>query len=215
MADTLTHGETMNRLIHVAVRRDLDRFSAAVETFTPGDAGRAEALGEAFAHFDQMLTSHHEGEEKNLWPVIGDPGAGHQHDVADLTDEHEEIVRGLGDSRDAFAALRTSAAADDAARAAAGLDRLRDAATTHFAHEESQMHELLGAADPEAVSAALRRMGRDAPLAEALWFVQWVSDSLDPAQRRAFGEVMPAPLRALSSLLAGRRYRRVTAAAFG
>ena len=28
-------------------------------------------------------------------------------------------------------------------------------------------------------------------------------------------EVMPAPLRGLSSLLVGRRYRRVTAAAFG
>lgn len=215
MADTLTHGETMNRLIHAAVRRDLDRFTTAVDALVPGDVGRARALGEAFEHFDQMLTSHHEGEEKNLWPVIGDPGAGHQGEVADLTDEHEQIVRGLADSRDAFAALQTSASAEDAGRAAAGLRLLRDAATTHFAHEESQMHDLLGAADPEAVSAALRRMGRDAPLSEALWFVQWVSDSLDPQQRAAFAEVMPAPLRALSALLAGRRYRRVTAAAFG
>lgn len=215
MADTLTHGETMNRLIHVAVRRDLDRLSAAVAALVPGDAARAGALGEAFDHFDTMLTSHHEGEEKNLWPVIGDPAAGHEGQVGDLTDEHEQIVRALADSRDAFASLRTSAAASDARLAADALGRLRDAATTHFAHEEAQMHDLLGAADPQAVQAALRRMGRDAPMSEALWFVQWVSDSLDPQQRAAFAEVMPAPLRGLSSLLAGRRYRRVTAAAFG
>jgi hypothetical protein len=215
MADTLTHGETMNRLIHVAVRRDLDRFSAAVAAFVPGDTARAQALGEAFEHFDTMLTSHHEGEEKNLWPVIGHPAAGHEGEVADLTDEHEHIVSGLEQSREAFAALRGSASTGDARRAADGLDLLRDAATTHFAHEEAQMHDLLGAADPDAVQAALRRMGRDAPMSEALWFVQWVSDSLDPQQRAAFAEVMPAPLRGLSSLLAGRRYRRVAAAAFG
>ena len=137
MADVITQGETMNRLIHRAVRRDLGRFEAALDALAPGDRTRAAALGEAFAHFDTMLTNHHEGEEHNLWPVIGDPAGGHEGDVATLTHEHEEIVAGLGDARDAFARLRTSAAAADAEDAAAGLARLRAAATTHFAHEEA------------------------------------------------------------------------------
>ncbi len=96
MADVITHGETMNRLIHQAVRRDLGRFEAALDAFAPGDRSRAAALGEAFAHFDTMLTHHHEGEEHNLWPVIGDPAGGHEGDVATLTHEHEEIVRRAG-----------------------------------------------------------------------------------------------------------------------
>ncbi len=116
MADVITHGETMNKLIHQAVRRDLGRFEAALDALAPGDRTRAAALGEAFAHFDTMLTHHHEGEEHNLWPVIGDPAGGHEGDVATLTHEHEEIVAGLADSRAAFGRLPTSAAAADGGR---------------------------------------------------------------------------------------------------
>ena len=109
MADVITQGETMNRLIHQAVRRDLGRFEAALDALAPGDRSRAAALGEAFAHFDTMLTHHHEGEEHNLWPVIGDPAGGHEGDVATLTHEHEEIVAGLADSRAASRGCGTSA----------------------------------------------------------------------------------------------------------
>ncbi len=105
MADAITHGETMNKLIHQAVRRDLGRFEAALDALAPGDRTRAAALGEAFAHFDTMLTHHHEGEEHNLWPVIGDPAGGHEGDVATLTHEHEEIVAGLATPGTAFARL--------------------------------------------------------------------------------------------------------------
>lgn len=215
MTDVLTHGETMNRLIHQAVRRDLGRFETALAAFPPGDTARAEALGAAFAHFDTMLTAHHEGEEHNLWPVIGDPAAGHVGDVADLATEHEEIVAGLADARTAFARLRTSASAQDATAAAAGLARLRAAATTHFAHEESQMRDLMAAADPDALAAALKKMGRDAPPAQGMWFVQWVQDDLSAEQSTALGRILPAPVRLASRLVAGRRYARVRTAAFG
>ncbi len=168
MADVITQGETMNRLIHQAVRRDLGRFEAALDALAPGDRSRAAALGEAFAHFDTMLTHHHEGEEHNLWPVIGDPAGGHEGDVATLTHEHEEIVAGLADSRAAFARLSTSATAADAADAAAGLARLRAAATTHFAHEEAEMRGLMEGADPDRLAVALKAMGRDAPAAQGI-----------------------------------------------
>lgn len=48
MADALGDGETMNRLIHQAVWRDIIRFETALGSFVPGDTsgmmGRA-ALG--------------------------------------------------------------------------------------------------------------------------------------------------------------------------
>ena len=100
MADMITQGTTMNRLIHQAIRRDLARFTEALQRFTPGDHARATALAEAFGHFDTMLTHHHEGEERNLWPVIGDPDAGHLDEVAGLTTEHESIAVRLAASRD-------------------------------------------------------------------------------------------------------------------
>ena len=214
MADVIAHGETMNRLIHQAVRRDLGRFEAALEAFAPGDRGRAAALGEAFAHFDTMLTHHHEGEEHNLWPVIGDPAGGHEGDVATLTHEHEEIVAGLADSRAAFARLRTSAAAADAADAAAGLARLRTAATTHFAHEEGEMRALMEGADQEKLAAALKQMGRDAPPAQGMWFMQWVADGLTSQDSGRLAAIIPAPVRLVSKVVAGRKYARVRQAAF-
>ncbi|MBA2347695.1 MAG: hemerythrin domain-containing protein [Solirubrobacterales bacterium] len=214
MADMITKGETMNRLIHRAVRRDLARFTDALQRFTPGDRARATALADAFSRFDTMLTHHHEGEERNLWPVIGDPGAGHVDDVAGLTTEHESIVAGLATSRDAFGRLGTSASAADAGAATAGLAQLREAAETHFAHEESEMRELCEAADPAAVGAAFKKMGRDASPAEGMWFMQWVGEGLSGQDAAAFNATIPAPVRMISKVVAGRRYAKVQRAAW-
>lgn len=214
MADMITQGTTMNRLIHQAVRRDLGRFTDALQRFTPGDRARATALADAFSHFDTMLTHHHEGEENNLWPVIGDPGAGHVDDVARLTTEHESIVVGLAASRAAFGRLGTSASAADAAAASAGLAQLREAAETHFAHEESEMRELCEAADPTALGAAFKKMGRDSSPAEGMWFMQWVAEGLSGPDTAALNGTIPAPVRMISKVVAGRRYAKVQQAAW-
>lgn len=214
MADTITHGETMNRLIHRAIRRDLARFTQALQRFTPGDHARATALATAFSRFDTMVTHHHEGEERNLWPVIGDPGAGHVDDVAALTTEHESIVAGLAASRAAFHRLGTSASAADAAAASSGLAQLREAAETHFAHEEAEMRALLEAADPVALGAAFKKMGRDASPAQGMWFMQWAAEGLSRPEATAFNAIIPAPVRMISKLVAGRRYAKVQQAAW-
>ena len=214
MADMIIKGETMNRLIHRAVRRDLARFTDALQRFTPGDRARATALADAFSRFDTMLTHHHEGEERNLWPVIGDPGAGHVDDVAGLTTEHESIGAALATSRDALGRLGTSASAADAGAATAGLAQLREAADTHFAHEESEMRELCEAADPTALGAAFKKMGRDASPAEGMWFMQWVGEGLSGQDAAALNGIIPAPVRMISKVVAGRRYAKVQRAAW-
>ena len=38
---------SMNKVIHAAVRRDLDRFIAALSAFPPGDTARAQQLSAA------------------------------------------------------------------------------------------------------------------------------------------------------------------------
>ena len=39
---------SMNKVIHGAVRRDLDRFAGALESFPAGDSARAAQLGRAW-----------------------------------------------------------------------------------------------------------------------------------------------------------------------
>ena len=41
---------TMNRLIHAAVRRDLERLSTALQGFRDGDSARARDLDRAFVN---------------------------------------------------------------------------------------------------------------------------------------------------------------------
>ena len=52
----------MNKAIHGAFRRDLERFIAALGTFPPGDLTRAKRLNTAWANFDDQPTHHHESE---------------------------------------------------------------------------------------------------------------------------------------------------------
>src|SRR5680860_228031 len=53
---------SMNKVIHGAFRRDLDRFEGALTTFSPGDARRATQLGAAWDNFDRQLVDDHEGQ---------------------------------------------------------------------------------------------------------------------------------------------------------
>ena len=61
---------SMNRVIHGAFRRDLQRFEDALAAFPDGDAGRAEQLWTAWANFDDQLTRHHVGEHEIAWPTL-------------------------------------------------------------------------------------------------------------------------------------------------
>ena len=64
-----------NKVIHGAVRRDLDRFAAALRAFPRGNAVRADGLGRAWDNFDAQLTDHHEGEHEIAWPHLERAGA--------------------------------------------------------------------------------------------------------------------------------------------
>ncbi len=63
-------GMSMNKLIHRAVRRDLDRFRTALAAFVDGDRQRAGALHRAWENFDVQLTEHHQGEHEIAWPAL-------------------------------------------------------------------------------------------------------------------------------------------------
>ena len=67
---------SMNKVIHGAFRRDLDRFVGRPRRLSAGDAARAAALGRAWANFDAQLTDHHEGEHEIAWPHL--ERAGHR-----------------------------------------------------------------------------------------------------------------------------------------
>ena len=210
MADSVQDGTRMNSLIHRAVRRDLDGFARALDTFPAGDRERATALAARFQWFDTLLTHHHEGEEQILWPVLRTSPPSTE-EVGELTDEHERIVAALSAARAAFATFGASATAEDAATAASAVTELQAAATEHFTHEESEIVELCSQADPAALKAAFKKLGRNAGLREGLWFMQWVSDGASADDKAFLRTLIPPPVHWISKTISGRSYATSTA----
>ena len=210
MADSVQDGTRMNSLIHRAVRRDLDDFARALDSFPADDRERAAALAARFQWFDRLLTHHHEGEEEILWPVLR-TSPPTTEEVGELTDEHERIVAALAAARASFVTFRGSATAADATSAASAVRELNAAATEHFTHEESEIVELCSKADPVALKAAFKKLGRSAGLREGLWFMQWVSDGASADDRAFLRTVIPPPVHWISKTVTGRSYATSTA----
>jgi Spy/CpxP family protein refolding chaperone len=115
----------MNRVIHGAIRRDLERFEGALTTFRAGDSARARQLGVAWENFDKQLTDHHEGEHEIAWPALEQVGV--TRETLDQMDaEHVAMAEALGNARSAMAALVSSPQTGESEAALAAIRRLKD-----------------------------------------------------------------------------------------
>ena len=83
---------SMNRVIHGAIRRDLERFEGALTTFRDGDGERARQLGAAWENFDTQLTDHHEGEHEIAWPALQSVGVSKEL-LATIKPQHWKYLR--------------------------------------------------------------------------------------------------------------------------
>ena len=146
----------MNKVIHAAVRRDLDRFRRALDAFTDGDRGRAAALHRAWANFDAQLTEHHEGEHEIAWPAMKAIGiSGPTIDSFDT--EHEAMAADLASTGAAMATLNRTATRADADAAAAAMEKLQATTVTHLDHEERETEPALVQHDGDP---AIKEMGK-------------------------------------------------------
>jgi hypothetical protein len=203
---------SMNKVIHGAFRRDLDRFVAALQAFPDGDATRAAALGRAWANFDEQLTHHHEGEHRVAWPHL--ERAGIPRDVLDRMDaEHEVMATAKAAARTAMADLQAepSRARADAARAA--MEDLRTATTTHLDHEEGELETFyLANHDHPEVKAMDGEFRKQSPAFGGRFFA-WLTDGISPEARASI--TVPGPVLAVLTGLFGRSYRRDVAPVWG
>lgn len=198
---------SMNKVIHAAVRRDLDRFLAALDAFSEGDAARAAGLNRAWANFDAMLTDHHEGEHEIAWPHL--ERAGVPRELLDRMDaEHEVMARALLGARTAMAGLESRPTRERAAAARSAMEELRTATVTHLEHEEAEIEQFyLEHADHPEIKAMGREFGRRNPSFAGRFFA-WVTDGASPQEEAAFRENVPGPVFAALNTIWGRGYRK-------
>lgn len=198
---------SMNKAIHAAVRRDLDRFLGALGSFSDGDARRAARLGKAWDNLDDQLTRHHEGEHEIAWPAL--LALGVDQSVIDGFDaEHETMAQALGKARLAFAAFRRSGAGADASATHTALSDLQAITETHLGHEEDAVEQLmLDKADDPVVKDMGRKFGKVSPSVGGVFF-EWVRDGADADERAAIEGNVPKPVLTIIGGLFGRSYRK-------
>jgi hemerythrin-like domain-containing protein len=203
----MTEPLTMNRLIHGAVRRDLDRLSAALDSFPDGDVSRARELDRAFVNLRRELTRHHEGEDTHIWPMLALQGV-EPALLHDMESEHHAMAESLSETGAAMTALATSGSGAAAATARASVVRTQAVVERHLAHEESelepQLQPLLETPEWKAVEKKLRRE----PPSVAGPFFAWLTDGMSEDHRAYLRSLIPAPVVTVLAKVFGRRYNR-------
>ena len=202
---------SMNRVIHQALRRTLDRFSDALASFPDGDAARARELATAWQFFYAQFTVHHTGEHAITWPALREVGvSGELLDQLDA--EHDKIAAGLSA---AGQAISTLVAAPTSASAAAARERIKElsaVAADHLAHEEAELEPVYWdkRGTPQMKEMG-RKFSRDVGISEAGSFFAWLQDGATPEEDAALRANVPAPVVTIFTAVRGGHYRRTIA----
>jgi len=198
---------SMNKVIHGAVRRDLDRFDAALRDFTDGDTARAADLHRAWANFDWQLTHHHEGEHEIAWPALRAVGVA-DADITRFDEEHDAMAAALAEARERMDALSSSATSADADAAAAAMERLKAATLPHLAAEEELTEPLFGEHhDHPAMKKMVKQFGKQSPMVGGVFFA-WLLDGSPAEETAALRSSVPGPVLAILTGVFGRRYKK-------
>jgi hemerythrin-like domain-containing protein len=204
----MTEHRTMNTIIHAAVRRDLDRFTTALQSFPDGSAQRASELMTAWRNFHKQLDDHHHGEETIFWPALREVGADESL-VGDLGGEHEKMMTELGRTDVAMGALVADPSADKARQALDTFSELRAAVESHFDHEERELEPFMASnMGTEPMKRAMKQVRHAHPPREQGVFMAWLQDGADADARAALSKSIPPPVLFVFSRVFGRSYSR-------
>lgn len=198
---------SMNKVIHGAVRRDLDRFIAALRAFAPGDLARARQLEKAWSNFDEQLTYHHEGEHTIAWPALESVGVSRDL-LTSLDAEHETMAAALRETRSAMGELAKRAGAEEADAALAAVQRLQAVTVAHLDHEEAEIEPVyLAKRDTPEIKAMGKAFARVSPSRGGRFFA-WVLDGASAEERAAVTDEVPGPVLTVIGGVFGRGYRK-------
>jgi len=196
---------TMNRVIHAAVRRDLDRLSAALGEMRDGDTARAQALDRAYENLHTELTHHHEGEDAYIWPMLAKVGVD-QSLLDAMESEHHAMAQALAQTADAMTTVARSGSAADAAAARASVLRTQEVVERHLQHEENELEpQLLPHVESPEWKAVEKKLSRQ-PLGIAGRFFAWLTDGMSDENRAFLKKTVPTPVVTLLAKTFGRRY---------
>ncbi len=203
----------MNRVIHAAVRRDLDRLATALATARDGDRARARQLHAAYANLHDQLKHHHQGEDTHVFPFLAKvEGASELVEVMET--EHEAMADALAGARTAVDAYAATASSADALAARDAVVAANAVVERHLDHEENELEPLMLPHMETPEWKAVEKQLRPTSITQSGQFMAWVQDGMAERERRYLRSTIPVPVTFLLSRLAGRAYHRDVAPAW-
>ena len=197
----------MNRVIHAAVRRDLNRLSTALGDLRDGDTARAQALERAYANLHTELTHHHEGEDSYVFPMLGRIGVD-KGLLETMDSEHHAMAEALTETAGAMSKVARSGSAADAAAAQASVVRTREVVERHLQHEENELEPQLTPHVESPEWKAVEKKLRSQPLGVVGRFFAWLTDGMSDEHRAFLRTTVPTPVVVVLAKTFGRRYYR-------
>ena len=198
---------SMNKVIHAAIRRDLERFERALDSFPAGDSDRAESLGKAWDNFNDELTAHHTGEHEIAWPALEQVGVS-RATLDQMDSEHETMAAALGEAHGAIAALRMKPGSEEVTVALSAIQQLRKVTVDHLDHEEQEIEPIyLEQHDSPPIKEMGKQFAKAGP-SKAGPFMAWIADGASPEMQQGLRENVPRPVVAVMAGVFGRSYRK-------
>jgi hypothetical protein len=206
----MTEHQSMNTVIHAAVRRDLGRFEHALSVFPADSKSRADQLSVAWENFAFQLHHHHADEETIFWPVFRSLGADDAV-VVTLEEEHARMLEALDSADRAMKALQADPSAQHAAAARTDVAALASTVTDHLDHEERDLEPFAVAQKGTPQMKAATGKVRKAHQGNQGTFFAWLLDGADADAARGLRSEIPPPVVFVISRVAGRKYTRTVA----
>jgi Hemerythrin HHE cation binding domain len=192
---------------HDAFRRDLVSLARAAIAADRADPARRERVGRGWEVFKRQLHFHHTGEDRHIWPRLGERLAHSESAMSTLQAMEEEHSR-----VDPLLEAVDAAFADPAGDGLAGaVGELATTLHSHLAHEERDALPLIGTALTAAEWRGVGlRLGREIGLSGSSEFFAWMLDGATDAQSVAVLGTMPPPLRLVYRVAWKPRYAKVS-----
>jgi hypothetical protein len=201
---------TMNRAIHAAVRRDLDRLDAALGGFADGDRHRADGLLRGWNHLDAQLRKHHQQEDELIWPTLLDLGVDPVL-LGEMEEEHQQMADALQRTDAAMQRFGGTASRPDALSAAESVEATRVVVERHLQHEEQELEpQLRPHLETPQWRAAEKQLRKGSPVEGGRMFAWLLDGSAGEADRFVRG-LMPRPVLFVLARVLGAGYHRSVA----
>jgi len=129
---------------HTMFRREFGLMPGLVRAVTPGDKQRATLVADHIALVSGVLSQHHGGEDRHIWPRLRKRCPQECGPLADVMEDQRHAIRTcLLQVCKALQPWRDSASARAGRALAGAIDRLIGAITEHLALEEERLVPLI------------------------------------------------------------------------